>query len=222
VGVIERRRNCYAPPQKKANPLARNTARPARKIQTMTVRFATIADLPALQELIELSARHLSVGFYTPAQIDAAVKYVFGVDTQLIADGTYYVIPGAAGPVAAGGWSARRTLYGGDQMKSADDPKLDPARDAARIRAFFVHPDWARRGLARQIYYECEQAAYAAGFRRFELMATLPGEPLYRALGFTPVEYLTSAVADGIHIPFVRMTRPIDRSATSGLNGNLC
>jgi len=180
----------------------------------MTVRLATIADVPALQELIELSARSLSVGFYTPAQIDAAVKHVFGVDTQLIADRTYYVIPGVAGPAATGGWSARRTLYGGDQMKSADDPMLDPATDAARIRAFFVHPDWARRGLARQIYFACERAAYTAGFRQFELMATLPGEPLYRALGFTAVEHVVATVADGLVIPFVRMTRPIE--GTSG------
>ena len=176
----------------------------------MTARLATIADVPALQELIELSARSLSVGFYTPAQIDAAVKHIFGVDTQLIADGTYYLIPSATGPVAAGGWSARRTLYGGDQMKSADDPMLDPATDAARIRAFFVHPDWARRGLARQISLACAQAAYAAGFRQFELMATLPGEPLYRALGFSAVEHLTTTVADSVEIPFIRMTRPID------------
>jgi GNAT superfamily N-acetyltransferase len=183
----------------------------------MTVRLATIADVPALLELIELSARSLSVGFYTPTQIDAAVKHVFGVDTQLIADGTYYVIPGVSGPAATGGWSARRTLYGGDQMKSAEDPMLNPATDAARIRAFFVHPNWARRGLARQIYFACEQAAYAAGFRQFELMATLPGEPLYRALGFTAVERVASTVADGVVIPFVRMMRPIDGTA-SGLD----
>lgn len=181
----------------------------------MTVRLATSADVPALQELIELSARALSVGFYTPAQIDAAARHVFGVDTQLIADGTYYVIPGATGPVATGGWSARRTLFGGDQMKSADDPLLDPATDPARIRAFFVHPDWARRGLAKQIYVACEHAAYAAGFRQFELMATLPGEPLYRALGFTAVQRMTSTLAGGVVVPFVRMMRRIDRPAAS-------
>lgn len=181
----------------------------------MTVRLATLGDVPALQELIELSARGLSVGFYTSAQIDAAVQHVFGVDTQLIADGTYYVISGATGPMATGGWSARRTLYGGDQMKSADDPMLDPATDPARIRAFFVHPNWARRGLARQIYFACEQAAYAAGFRQFELMATLPGEPLYRALGFAAVEHMASTLAGGVVVPFVRMMRRIDRTVAS-------
>lgn len=169
-----------------------------------------MADVPALRELIGLSVRGLSVGFYTDAQVEAAMTNVFGVDTQLIADGTYYVIDGPEGPVAAGGWSARRTLYGGDQLKQADDPMLDPAADAARIRAFFVHPDWARRGLARQLYAACERAAAAASFRRFELMATLPGEPLYRALGFTPIEQVVLTLGQAVTVRFVRMTRRID------------
>jgi len=169
-----------------------------------------MADVPALQELIGLSVRGLSVGFYTDAQVDAAMDEVFGVDTQLIADATYYVIDGLAGPVAAGGWSARRTLYGGDQLKQADDPMLDPASDAARIRAFFVHPDWARRGLASTLYTACERAAAAANFRRFELMATLPGEPLYRALGFTAIEQVVLTLGQGVAVPLVRMTRSIE------------
>lgn len=175
----------------------------------MILREATMADVPALQELIGLSVRGLSVGHYTVAQIDAAMDDVFGVDTQLISDGTYYVVESPAGPVAAGGWSARRTLFGGDQMKHAEDPLLDPTSDAARIRAFFVHPDWARRGLARQLYDTCERAASAAGFRRFELMATLPGEPLYCALGFACVERVVLTLGNGVAVPFVRMTRPI-------------
>lgn len=182
---------------------------------TTAVRVATMADVPALQELIGLSVRGLSGGFYTAVQIDAAMRDVFGVDTQLIADGTYYVVDGSTGPAAAGGWSARRTLFGGDQMKQADDPMLDPAADAARIRAFFVHPDWARRGLARQLYTACERAASAAGFRRFELMATLPGEPLYAALGFAGVERIALTLADGVAVPFVRMTRRIDLASSS-------
>jgi GNAT superfamily N-acetyltransferase len=176
----------------------------------LPVRVATIADLPALEELIGLSVRALSVGFYTAAQVDAAMDQVFGVDTQLIADGTYYVIQSSARLAAAGGWSARRTLYGGDRMKRGNDPLLDPVTEAARIRAFFVHPDWARQGLARQLYATCEQAARAAGFHRFELMATLPGEPLYQALGFTGVERVVSTLAGGVEIPFIRMTRDID------------
>jgi GNAT superfamily N-acetyltransferase len=176
----------------------------------MSVRAATMDDVPALQELIEMSVRGLSAGHYSPAQIDAALNEVFGVDTQLIADGTYYVVDGSSGPAAAGGWSARRTLFGGDQMKQAEDPILDPAVDAARIRAFFVHPDWARRGLASQLYDTCARAASAAGFHRFELMATLPGEPLYRALGFTDVERVVLRLGSGVAVPFLRMARRID------------
>lgn len=182
----------------------------------LPIRLATTADVPALQELIDRSVRNLSVGFYTPAQIDAAMRDVFGVDTQLIADGTYYVIRGPSGPAAVGGWSARRTLYGGDQMKASEDPLLNPATDPARIRAFFVHPDWARRGLARRLYATCEQAAYAAGFRQLELMATLPGEPLYRALGFTPVERVVSTLHGGVDVPFIRMTRRLSRAERVG------
>ena len=175
----------------------------------MMVRAATMADVSPLQELIRLSVRGLSAGHYTSAQIAAALEEVFGVDTQLIADGTYYVVDEPSGPIAAGGWSARRTLFGGDQMKRAEDPILDPAVDAARIRAFFVHPEWARRGLARQLYHTCERAAAAAGFRRFELMAPLPGEPLYSALGFTGVERIVLTLGNGVAVPFVRMTRRI-------------
>lgn len=175
----------------------------------MRLRPATPADVPALRELIAASARALSVGYYTPAQIEAAVTHVFGVDTQLIADGTYYVIDAPDGPAAAGGWSFRRTLYGGDQMKEVEDPRLDPAVDAARIRAFFVHPRWARRGLARRLYDECARAAWAAGFRRFELMATSPGEPVYAALGFTVVERVSTGLPGGVTVPFARMQRDI-------------
>lgn len=135
---------------------------------------------------------------------------VFGVDTQLIADATYYVIDDPDGPAAAGGWSGRRTLYGGDQMKSAHDPPLDPRTEPARIRAFFVRPDCARRGLARRLYAECARAAREAGFRSFELMATLPGESFYAALGFGVVERVTISLAAGVEMHFTRMTRRID------------
>jgi GNAT superfamily N-acetyltransferase len=172
-------------------------------------RVATLNDVAALRALITESARGLSAGFYTPDQVEAAVTHVFGVDTQLIADGTYFVIDAPDGPAAAGGWSARRTLFGGDQMKSAEDPRLDPATEPARIRAFFVHPRWARRGLARLLYSECARAAWAAGFRSFELMATRPGEPFYATLGFTVVERIETRLPGGIDVPFARMQRPI-------------
>ena len=184
----------------------------------MNVRVATTADVPALNALIDSSVRQLSVGFYSAAQIDAALQAVFGVDSQLIADGTYYVIDGESGPAAAGGWSGRDTLYGGDQAKRTVDRRLDPATEPARIRAFFVHPAYARRGLARRLYGICEQAALAAGFRRFELMATLPGEPLYLALGFTVAERVVVPLA-GVDVPFTRMMRRIlgeDPSAAPG------
>lgn len=172
----------------------------------VNIRVASMEDVPLLEQLIAASVRGLNADRYTPAELDAALGIVFGVDTQLIADGTYYVIDGPAGPVAAGGWSGRRTLYGGDKMKDVEDPRLDPRTEPARIRAFFVHPDWARRGLARQLYGECERAARETGFQGFELMATLPGEPLYVALGFSVVERIVVAVA-GAHLSFTRMAR---------------
>jgi GNAT superfamily N-acetyltransferase len=176
----------------------------------LTIRVATMADVKAVEALIAASVRGLSGGFYTARQIDAAMTHVFGVDTQLIVDGTYYVMDGGAGLAASGGWSGRRTLYGGDQMKGTEDPPLDPATEPARIRAFFVHPEWARRGLARQLYAQCSGAAAEAGFRSLELMATLPGEPLYAALGFAAVERTSVTLAGGVEVPFVRMARRID------------
>ncbi len=178
----------------------------------MDVRHATMADVPALNAMIAASARALSTGYYTPAQIDALVTHVFGVDSQLIADGTYYVIDAPNGePAAAGGWSARRTLYGGDQMAghAMGDDRLDPATEPARIRAFFVHPRFARQGLARHLYSACAGAAQAAGFRALELMATLPGEPLYRALGFAEVERIEAMLPGGVVVALVRMTRAL-------------
>jgi GNAT superfamily N-acetyltransferase len=173
----------------------------------MVVRPATMDDVPALHRLIDASVRGLSGPLYTPSQIDSALRHIFGPDTQLIVDGTYFVVPAAEGLAAAGGWSRRRTLYGGDQMKTTEDPLLDPRLEPARIRAFFVHPDWARRGLGRELYQRCADEARAAGFSSLELMATLPGEPLYRALGFEEVER-TVATGD---LPVVRMRRRIGR-----------
>jgi predicted N-acetyltransferase YhbS len=175
----------------------------------LMLRLATEADLPALRALIPDSVRALSRGFYTPEQVESAIVHVFGADTQLIADGTYFVAEAEGEVVGCGGWSRRRTLYGGDQMKDAEDPLLDPRTEAARIRAFFVHPAWARRGVGLAIMHACRAAAEAAGFTRLELMATLPGEPLYRAFGFVPVERVETTLPDGVRIPFVRMTRDI-------------
>lgn len=115
------------------------------------------------------------------------------------------MVDGPDGPIAAGGWSARRTLYGGDQAKSADDPRLDPAVDPARIRAFFVDPAWARRGLGRALYATCAAAARRAGFHALELMSTMPGEPLYAALGFHVVERVVQRLPGNVDVELARM-----------------
>ena len=173
------------------------------------LRLATSRDIAELHALIQVSVRTLSVGFYTPSQTEAALVHMFGVDSQLIADGTYYVIDNESTLVAAGGWSARQTLYGGDQAKRETDSMLDPATMPARIRAFFVHPDATRQGLARRIFAECEAAAKARGFRDFELVATLPGEPFYRALGFIPIEPISIPLPGNVTLPCLRMHRSI-------------
>jgi len=171
------------------------------------LRPARLDDLPALRGLIDRSVRALSETFYTPAQIESALRSVFGPDTQLIDDGTYFVIEVDGELAAAGGWSRRRTLYGGDQAKGAADPLLDPRTDAARIRAFYVHPDHARRGFARLLYERCAADAIAAGFRELELMATLAGEPLYLALGFVPLQRESPTLPDGEQLPMVHMRK---------------
>lgn len=173
----------------------------------LTTRLATLADVPALNQLIKLSVRRLGVGHYTPAQLESALKYVFGVDTQLVVDGTYFVAEAAGQVLGCGGWSQRNTLYGGDQHKTAADSLLDPTRDFARIRAFFVHPDAARRGVGRAILQTCEAAAQARGFRGLELAATPPGEPFYAAHGYEVLERLSAALPDGEQHPIVRMAK---------------
>ena len=173
------------------------------------LRLATADDVPALQVVIDASVRGLAPGYYDQAQIDAGMRYIFGVDTQLIADGTYYTVTHAGVPVACGGWSGRRTLYGGDQHKHGPDPRLDPASEPARIRAFFVHPAHARRGLGRRLYDACAEAAMAAGFSRLELLATLSGVPLYHALGFASNEEVVVTTANGVALRGLRMSRAI-------------
>jgi GNAT superfamily N-acetyltransferase len=175
------------------------------------LRPARLADLPAIEALITRSAQELSAGYYTSAQVAALLRHVFGADTQLVRDGTYFVCETEDGSLAAaGGWSRRATLYGADRMKGADDPLLDPATEAARIRAFFVDPAWARQGLGRRLFAECLGAARAAGFRTLALVATLPGEPLYRALGFELTERFALRLPEGDEVPVARMTRLVD------------
>jgi GNAT superfamily N-acetyltransferase len=172
------------------------------------LRPAQHGDIPELERLIERSGRELSAGYYTPEQADAITRYVFGVDTQLIADETYFVITATelnGRIVACGGWSRRRTLFGADRTKSGPDPLLDPAVEPARVRAFFVDPSMARRGLGRRLMNKCLEEARAAGFRALELVSTLPGELLYLAAGFTIVERFELDLPGGIRTPVSRM-----------------
>lgn len=174
-----------------------------------TLRPAALDDAAALRELIEASVRGLQASDYSAEQIEAALRDVFGVDTQLIADGTYFVVESGGKIVGCGGWSKRRTLYGGDQWTDREDSLLDPARDAAKIRAFFVHPQWARRGIGTILLRACEDAAEAAGFSRLEMGATLTGVPLYRAHGYIECEPAEVPLGKGIGLPIVRMEKAI-------------
>ena len=173
------------------------------------LRRAQTSDVAAIQSLIARSARQLSAPYYTPAQAEAMIQHVFGVDSQLIADATYFVIETDAQLSACGGWSKRQTLFGGDQTKIGPDPLLDPATQPARIRAFFVDPGMARRGLGRQLMDECAVEAHAAGFSALELVSTLPGEPLYLATGFTVIERFELSLPDNIRVPVSRMRREL-------------
>ena len=147
----------------------------------LIVRQAVLADVPALEELIRASVRGLQAADYTREQREQALELVFGVDTQLIEDGTYFVaetmVDGNQAIAGCGGWSKRKTLYGSDHCAGREDALLNPDQDAAKIRAFFVHPDWARRGVGSRILEVCEAAAAAAGFRHLEMGATLTGVP---------------------------------------------
>jgi len=183
-------------------------------LEKIHIRKATAADIPRLKVVIEASVRGLQADDYSPRQIEAALRSVYGVDSQLIADGTYFVAEiadrnAAATIVACGGWSKRKTLYGGDQFAAREDSLLDPARDAAKIRAFFVHPDWARRGIGGMILHACENAASAAGFRRLEMGATLSGVPFYRAKGYEEIEKQEAPLGNGDSLPIVKMAKTI-------------
>lgn len=188
-----------------------------KTVDATTLRPATRGDIPALEALIRVSGVELSLGAYTGAQAEAMTAHVYGVDTQLIDDGTYFAIEDAGTQadtdtgriVACGGWSRRGTLFGADRTKSGEDPLLDPAHDPARIRAFFVAPEHARRGLGRRLLAACEDAARAAGFTRMELVSTAPGEPLYLAAGYRVAERFELHLPGGVDVPVSRMARTI-------------
>jgi GNAT superfamily N-acetyltransferase len=173
----------------------------------LEVRVATFDELDQIQNLIVLSARELSRGYYSDRQIETAIAHVFGVDTALIADGTYFVAEAAGVIQGCGGWSKRRTLFGGDQYRARDSALSDPAVDSAKIRAFFVHPRSARSGIGRALLARCEAEAKAAGYKSAELMSTLPGVSFYHACGYTSGEPTTFVVGDEIEIEFVPMKK---------------
>lgn len=173
------------------------------------LRPADERDIPALSRLIRESAHALSRGDYSTAQVDAALVGVFGVDTQLIQDQTYFVIEAEGLPVACGGWSYRATLFGNDTIAGRSSDSLDPKTDAAKIRAFFVHPEHARRGLGKWILNHCESAARSAGFTRLELGATLPGLRLYEACGYVAGVRQDHIMENGMPLPVVPMSKTL-------------
>jgi GNAT superfamily N-acetyltransferase len=174
-------------------------------------RLATLDDVPALTTLMDAAIAELQRGFLDDAQIDAS-RAIMGMDTQLIEDGTYFVVEVGSDLAGCGGWSRRATLYGGHHTPGRDSALLDPAVDPARVRAMYTGPPFARRGVGRLILSLCEAAAAAEGFTRLELMSTLAGEPLYTAYGFRPLERVTDATG-GVPVPIVRMEKPVELRA---------
>ncbi|MGC2248580.1 MAG: GNAT family N-acetyltransferase [Terriglobales bacterium] len=207
----------------------------------VSIRLAAARDISELRRLIEASVLGLQAKDYSPEQLKRALESIYGVDTQLIADGTYFVAEApndseaandeptnnertaAAKPerelaqpmilrpmiVGCGGWSRRKTLYGGDQFAGREDSPLDPAIDAAKIRAFFVHPEWARRGIGGMILEACESAARAVGFHRLEMGATLTGVPFYKAKGYEELEHADASLGADLSLPIVRMAKNV-------------
>lgn len=176
----------------------------------LTSRLAVPADVPALTALMDAAIAHLQRAYLDDAQIESS-RAIMGIDTQLIEDGTYFVVEAGGELAGCGGWSRRATLYGGNQTPGRDGNLLDPAVHPARVRAMYTSPAHARRGVGRLILALCEAAAAAEGFTRLELMSTLSGEPLYTAYGFRPLERLEDATG-GAPVPLVRMEKPVDAS----------
>ena len=186
------------------------------------LRLAVQEDIPILRQVIDASVRRLQTQDYTQAQIEGALKTVFGVDSQLISDGTYIVAeaeiaaveqpgqnsrPATSVIVGCGGWSKRKTLYGSDHWTGREDELLDPLRDAAKIRAFFVHPDWARRGIGSMILQACEEGAKLVGFTRFEMGATLTGAKLFSVKGYRAVKPISIPLLNGESLPVIHMEK---------------
>jgi GNAT superfamily N-acetyltransferase len=180
-----------------------------RFTRPFTHRLATEADIPAIAALMERAIAALQQGFLSEDEI-AASRLSMGLDTQLIADRSYFLVEQAGVLAGCGGWSFRATLFGGDASAVARDVRrLEPGRDAARIRAMYTDPDFVRRGVGRLMLTLCEEAARAAGFTRLEMMATLAGEPLYRACGYGEIERVVRMAPTGPPVPGVRMGKTL-------------
>jgi GNAT superfamily N-acetyltransferase len=176
---------------------------------SISLRKATVADIPILKELIARSARGLSTEDYRPAQVEGALRGAFGVDSQLLKDETYFVAEEHGLIVGCGGWSYRATLFGGDARGDRDPSSLDPHTQAAKIRAFFVDPSQARRGIGTLLLDRCEQEAKQRGFSQVELMATLPGVKLYAARGYVGTQRVSFEVGSGESIEFLPMRKQL-------------
>jgi len=179
----------------------------------LQLRLACMDDVAQLEQLIPESVRALQATHYSADQIDAAIGQIFAVDRQLIRDGTYFVVQQEAQIIGCGGWSKRRSHYGGDHQRIEPDAELDPIRDPARIRAFFVHPSWARRGVGRRIMNACEEAIRVGGFRKVEIVATLTGEPFYRAFGYVVNQRYEISIGAGLKLPVVSLTKDFEIAA---------
>lgn len=176
----------------------------------LTLRLATAVDVPTLMPLMHAAIGELLRPYLDADQVAGSFE-VMGLDTQLIEDRTYFAVEDAGAIVGCGGWSRRATLFGGDHSAGRDAALLDPARDAARVRAMYTHPAHVRRGIGRMVLDACEEAARAAGFARVELAATLAGEPLYRACGYEEIERFTSRTSNGVEVPLLRMGKALSK-----------
>ncbi len=174
----------------------------------LTHRLALTGDIPTLKSLMAESIRELLKDFLPPAAVEASFE-VMGLDTRLIDDGTYFVVECDGAIAGCGGWSRRNTLFGGDHTAARNDALLDPKTDAARVRAMYTSPRFARRGVGRLVLSLCERAAASEGFTRAELAATLAGEPLYRACGYQEIERFEAPTSKGIRVPLIRMGKTI-------------
>ena len=175
---------------------------------SLNLRLASPEDLPALRDLMNAAIGELLTPFLPPDEVAASFE-IMGLDSQLVADGTYFIVEDGAALAGCGGWSRRATLFGGDHSAGRDAALLDPARDAARVRAMYTHPDHVRKGVGRLILEACEAASAGEGFTRCEMAATLAGEPLYRACGYLEIERFSAPTSRGVEVPLVRMGKAL-------------